>query len=75
MPRALDTDNNLADFHPSAPRSPQNLLDRSHLGPLEAAAPGNKSGQVGSPIADFTLERDRGYRRRTPGPPPGCPRA
>ncbi|HSF37538.1 MAG TPA: lamin tail domain-containing protein, partial [Nocardioides sp.] len=49
----LDTDDNSVDFTTAAP-VPQNSGPATPAG-LEATSPGNKSGQVGSPIASFTL--------------------
>jgi predicted extracellular nuclease len=55
--RTADTDNNTADFALAAP-SP--TAADTTAGPLEATSPGAKSGQVGQPIAGFTLQATGG---------------
>ncbi|MEO7269330.1 MAG: ExeM/NucH family extracellular endonuclease, partial [Knoellia sp.] len=50
---AADADNNSTEFGTATP-SPENAGPVAPVA-LEATAPGNKSGQVGSPVAGFTL--------------------
>ena len=69
---AADNDNNAAEFGTAAP-TPENAGPVAPVA-LEATAPGDKSGQVGSPVAGFTLAATGGtspYSWSATGLPPG----
>ncbi|MFC7485589.1 ExeM/NucH family extracellular endonuclease [Knoellia sp. CPCC 206453] len=69
---AADADNNSTEFGTATP-SPENAGPVAPVA-LEATAPGNKSGQVGSPVAGFTLAATGGtapYSWSATGLPPG----